>query len=75
MPRYKNVSPQGDMDLPLIGGVVASGEVFDADEGQAALLDLQPALWRRLPDKPAEHASTASKKPAKASDSDKEERA
>ena len=43
--RFKNVSPLGDLELPLLGRVVESGEVFDLDESLAHLLDGQDATW------------------------------
>ena len=46
MSSFKNVSSQGDLDLPLIGRVVAAGEVFDATADQAVLLSAQPNVWQ-----------------------------
>lgn len=43
--QFKNVSPQGDLDLPLVGRVIAAGEVFDVTPEQAELLAQQPAVW------------------------------
>jgi hypothetical protein len=45
MPKFKNVSSSGDLDLPLIGRVVKAGEVFEVSSEQAALLAEQPAIW------------------------------
>jgi hypothetical protein len=45
MPKIKNVSPLGDLDLPLIGRVVKSGEVFDVTDEQAVVLLEQPTNW------------------------------
>lgn len=45
MARFKNISPQGDLELPLIGRVVEAGEEFDVAPHEAALLQLQPDLW------------------------------
>lgn len=35
MPKLKNVSPYGDLDIPLLGRVVAAGEVFEVTTEQA----------------------------------------
>ena len=50
MPKIKNVSPSGDLVLPLIGRVVKAGEVFDVTDEQAVVLLEQPTNWA----KPAE---------------------
>ncbi|MEA5453301.1 hypothetical protein SPF06_01065 [Sinomonas sp. JGH33] len=42
MIKIKNVSPFGDLDVPLLGQFVKSGEVVDVDEAHAALLLIQP---------------------------------
>jgi hypothetical protein len=44
--KIKNVSPFGDLDLPLIGRVVAAGEVFEVSDEDGALLVEQPAHWK-----------------------------
>lgn len=33
--KLRNISPLGELDLPLIGQVLAPGEVFDVDEALA----------------------------------------
>lgn len=38
MPAFKNVSPYGDLDLPLIGRVVKAGETFEVTAEQAKAL-------------------------------------
>lgn len=42
MPKIRNVSPFGDLDVPLLGRVVASGETVEVTEEQAELLLQQP---------------------------------
>lgn len=56
MPKFTNTSPQGDLDLPLIGRTVAAGETFEATDEQAKLLALQPDLFKPAhePRKPAD---------------------
>ena len=46
MPKFKNVSPIGALELPLIGRVVGAGEVIDVTSTQAACLAGQEATWR-----------------------------
>lgn len=46
MTAFRNISPQGALDLPLIGRVVAAGEEFDVTVEDAELLALQPGLWQ-----------------------------
>ncbi|WP_166804808.1 hypothetical protein [Cryobacterium sp. Sr8] len=46
MPSFKNVSPQGDLDLPLVGRVITAGEVFEVTAAQADLLSAQPDVWQ-----------------------------
>ncbi len=38
MPHIRNISPLGDLDIPLLGRVVAAGEVVEVTEEQAAVL-------------------------------------
>lgn len=40
--RLKNVSPHGDLDIPLVRRIVPAGEEFDATADQAAVLLDQP---------------------------------
>lgn len=46
MPKFKNVSPLGALDLPLLGRVVAAGEVIEVTTAQAKHLDGQQAVWQ-----------------------------
>lgn len=46
MPKFMNVSPLGALDLPLLGRVVAAGEVIEVTAAQAKHLDGQDAVWR-----------------------------
>lgn len=46
--QFKNISPQGDLDVPLIGRVVKAGEVFEVTAEQAARLEAQPDLWEPI---------------------------
>jgi hypothetical protein len=46
MPRFQNVSPQGALDLPLIGRVVDAGEVIEVSTAQAKHLKGQTSIWR-----------------------------
>lgn len=49
--RFKNVSPQGDLELPLLGRVIAAGEEFAVTTAQADLLATQPDLWQPVTSK------------------------
>lgn len=51
MSKFRNVSPSGDLDVPLLGRVIKAGEVFDATEEQAALLIEQPGVWQIVKEK------------------------
>lgn len=42
MPKLKNTSPLGDLDVPLLRRVIETGEVFEVTEDQARVLLLQP---------------------------------
>lgn len=42
MPKIKNVSPFGDLDVPLLGRVVAAGETVEVTDEQAEALLQQP---------------------------------
>jgi hypothetical protein len=46
--QFKNISRFGDLDLPLIGRVIAAGEIFETTPEQAELLILQPDLWQPI---------------------------
>jgi hypothetical protein len=45
MPKFKNVSPLGALDLPLIGRVVDRGEVIELTAAQAKHVRGQTATW------------------------------
>lgn len=38
MPKIKNVSPFGDLDIPLLGRVVSAGATVEVTDEQAAIL-------------------------------------
>lgn len=42
MPRIKNISPLGALDVPLLRRVVEAEEIIDVTEDQARVLLLQP---------------------------------
>ena len=42
MPKIKNVSPFGDLDIPLLGQVVGHGKIVEVTDEQAAILLQQP---------------------------------
>lgn len=44
--QFTNVSPQGDLELPLLGRVITAGETFEVTPAQGALLEKQPDLWQ-----------------------------
>jgi hypothetical protein len=46
VPKFKNVSSQGALDLPLIGRVVQPGEVIEVTAEQAKHLAGQDAVWQ-----------------------------
>jgi len=46
MPKFKNVSPLGALDLPLIGRVVDRGEVIELTAAQAKHLRGQTETWK-----------------------------
>lgn len=41
MPKIKNVSPFGDLDVPLLGRVVESGSILEVSEEEARILLMQ----------------------------------
>jgi hypothetical protein len=45
MPKLKNVSPRGALDVPLLRRVIDAGETVDVTEDQARVLLLQPANY------------------------------
>lgn len=46
--KFKNISPQGDLDVPLVRRVVALGEVIDVTVEQARLIEGQTDVWERV---------------------------
>lgn len=46
--KIKNVSPRGDLDVPLLGRVVAAGEVVDVNADHANRLLDQPDNWQKV---------------------------
>lgn len=58
MPKIRNVSPYGDLDVPLLGRVVAAGEEVEVSAEQAKLLLAQETNWQPV-------KADAEKKPAK----------
>ena len=61
MPKFKNVSPLGALDLPLIGRVVAAGETIDVTAAQAQRLAGQDETWK--PIRPAPRPKKTTTKP------------
>lgn len=45
MPTIRNVSPVGDLDVPLLRRIVARGEATEVTDDQATRLLDQPANW------------------------------
>lgn len=45
MPYIKNVSSQGDLDLPLLGRVIKFGETVEVTADQFEQLKSQPDVW------------------------------
>lgn len=43
--KIRNVSPRGDLDVPLLGRVVEFGQEVDVTADQAGRLLDQPANW------------------------------
>lgn len=51
---FKNVSPFGDLDLPLVGGVVQHGHQVKVSREEAKQIVGQPANWQPVGWDPAE---------------------
>jgi hypothetical protein len=51
MAKFKNVSPYGDLELPLLGRLVAAGETFEVDDEQAQALAGQDDNWAPVAEK------------------------
>lgn len=45
MPKIQNVSPLGDLDVPLLRRAVKAGEVVDVSGDHAKLLLAQTGAW------------------------------
>lgn len=43
--QFRNVSPLGALDFPLIGRVVEAGEVIEVSDEVAHLIEGQTAVW------------------------------
>lgn len=54
MPRLKNISPLGALDVPLLRTVVEAGQVFEVADEQARVLLHQPGNYE-----PADKAAKA----------------
>lgn len=50
MTAFENISPLGDLELPLVGRVIAAGEVFEVSAEHAKRLKEQPDVWRLVKD-------------------------
>jgi hypothetical protein len=46
MPKIKNVSPFGDLDVPLLGRVIEAGETVDVSDEEAEELLKQPLNYQ-----------------------------
>lgn len=60
MPVLKNVSPRGDLDIPLIRATVAFGEEFEVSAEHAKILLDQPENFVKA-DVKATHSKEATK--------------
>ena len=45
MPKIQNISPLGDLDVPLLRRAVEAGEVVDVSDDHAELLLAQTGAW------------------------------
>lgn len=46
MPKFRNVSPLGALDLALAGRTIQAGEEFELTPGQAKFLEGQESIWQ-----------------------------
>lgn len=46
--QIKNVSPRGDLEVPLLGRVIKAGEVVTVTAEQGAALTAQPDNWQAV---------------------------
>lgn len=49
--KFKNVSPLGDLDVPVLRRVVAAGEVFEVPETLGSVLATQPDVFQVVKEK------------------------
>lgn len=57
MAKITNVSPIGDLDVPLLGRIVHAGETVEVTDDQAATLAAQASNWQTVDDTPAATAA------------------
>lgn len=50
MPKFRNISPLGALDIPLLGCVIAHGAVVEVTPEQATYLAGQQGTWQPLGD-------------------------
>ncbi|MEB0001603.1 hypothetical protein QN357_01460 [Cryobacterium sp. RTC2.1] len=50
MPKYRNVSPLGDLDTPIVGRIVEAGEVIELPAERAVFLVGQDETWEPADD-------------------------
>jgi hypothetical protein len=48
MPKFKNVSPQGDLEVPVLGRAVKAGETFEVSAELAEGFAAQPDVWQSV---------------------------
>ena len=51
MAKFKNVSPFGDLEVPVLGRVISAGEVFEVPADLAAGFAEQSNNWTAVADK------------------------
>lgn len=44
--KFKNVSPLGDLEVPVLGRVVKAGEVFEVPKSIGESLEAQPDVFQ-----------------------------
>ena len=49
--KFKNVSPLGDLDLPVLGRIVKAGETFEVPASVGELLSVQPDVFQVVKEK------------------------
>lgn len=50
--KIRNISPYGDLDVPLLGVIVPAGEVVEVTDEQAEGLLMQAENWEGVADAP-----------------------